>query len=109
MKNLTATKKNGVETKLFQPRLNFDVCCPHRKCTGWVQPSYADKESNDNLFSRLERAGLPCERYLPLFLARASRSPPLMPAMYRTTFLRASMSYWEVMAICSMMGEPPPW
>jgi hypothetical protein len=40
--------------------------------------------------------------------ASASRSPPPMPATYLTSFLRDSTSYWVVMAICSMMGEPPP-
>ena len=44
-----------------------------------------------------------------VLLTSASRSPPLMPAMYFTSFFRASMSYWVVMAICSMIGEPPPW
>ncbi len=43
-----------------------------------------------------------------LCFAKTSRSPPLIPARPRTSFLRDSMSYWVVMAICSMMGEPPP-
>ena len=42
-------------------------------------------------------------------LTIASRSPPLIPAMYLTSFFRDSMSYCVVMAICSMIGEPPPW
>ena len=47
--------------------------------------------------------------HLFISLVRASRSPPLMPAMYFTSLFLASMSYWLVMAICSMTGEPPPW
>ena len=43
------------------------------------------------------------------FLMNTSGSPPLMPARCLTNFLRDSMSYWVVIAICSMIGEPPPW
>ena len=42
-------------------------------------------------------------------LTSASRSPLLIPARYATSFFRASISYCVVMAICSMIGDPPPW
>ncbi|MEW5785114.1 MAG: hypothetical protein AB1767_08610 [Bacillota bacterium] len=32
-----------------------------------------------------------------------------MPAIFRTSSFFDSMSYWEVIAICSITGEPPPW
>jgi len=42
------------------------------------------------------------------FLQNTSLSPPLMPAKYFTSFLRDSISYCVVIAICSITGEPPP-
>lgn len=34
--------------------------------------------------------------------------PVDIPAILRTNSFRSSISYWLVMAICSMIGEPPP-
>ena len=33
----------------------------------------------------------------------------VIPATFRTTSLRASMSYWVVMAMVFIRGDPPPW
>jgi hypothetical protein len=54
-------------------------------------------------------AAISLARCRVVVLTSASRSPPLIPAMYFTSFLRDSMSYCVVIAICSMIGEPPPW
>src|SRR4030042_5741790 len=43
-----------------------------------------------------------------VFLLKTSRSPPLIPAMYFTSFLRDSISYWVVMAICSIIRGARP-
>jgi len=81
----------------------FEKSIQTRQCPSLPRQEGAREQSIQHLIA--ERASF----YLFISLSNASRSPPLMPAMYFTSLFLASMSYWLVIAICSMTGEPPPW